>query len=151
MQKDQDLLHKHRAQGADHQKEPAQDQAEGGQDVPQLLPPAHAEPLGGQDGQPGGEAHDDHDEHGVGGGDRADAGQGQLPLHVAHDKGVHPVEQLLEHAAEDQGHGEGGQRPGDAPLSHVVFHGSFPPVRFWCTKETPKSYHTATPYHRGNL
>lgn len=122
VQADEDILHKHSPKGADSQIDPAQDQAEGRQEGPQVLRPSHAEPLGGQHGQSGGEAHDDHDEHGVGGGDRADASQGQLPLHVAHDKGVHPVEQLLEHPAEDQRHGKGGQRPSDAPLGHVVFH-----------------------------
>ena len=131
VQKNQDVLNKHRPKGADSQIDSAQNYTKGGQKRSQVLRPPHTEPLGGQHRQSGGEAYDYHDEHGVGGGDRADPGQRQLPLHVAHDKGVHPVEHLLEHPAEDQGHGEGGQSLGDAPLGHVVAHGSY--LLFLCT------------------
>ena len=130
IQQNQDLLHKHRAQTANCQENAPEDQAEQSQNIFEFLRPAHPKPLGGQNRQPGGEAHYDHDKHAVGRCNRADSGQGQLPLHIAHNESVHPVEQLLKHAAEDQGHGERRQRLGNAALGHIMFH-SNPSQLIW--------------------
>ena len=136
----QDGRGEEQAQGGHRRKNAPQKQRKGGQEPaqPALLP--HAVRPGGQHREPAGKAGDDHDKEAVEGGGGSNPGQGQLPLHVAHNKGVHPVKQLLEYPAQHQRHSKGHHCPGDAPLNHIPLHMS--PSQL--NREALKSYHTAS-------
>ena len=111
-----------RAASRNEQKHPAEDHGEyrqHGRDIFLLLCP---KVLCNQDGQPQREARDGCDKKVDGRCCHADSRQRQLAVHIADDKRIRPVVELLQDAAEDQRQAEPDQLPHDGSEFLICFH-----------------------------